>query len=158
MRNLSRVLLALLVAAFPAIAQELFKCTDAAGNVTYQQAACPATATEKKIDATPANPNFDPEARERLLRQGAEADQRLKERAAQDNAERLEREARERETRAAEERARKAQEEAEQATYLAPPYLWVPVRPPLGYPQPRPPSVPRPPGFPQPPVALPRAT
>jgi len=145
MRNLPRVLSALLVMAFPAAAQELFKCTDAAGKVTYQQTACPTTASERKIDATPANPDYDPEARERLLRQGAEADQRIRERAAQDQAERLEREAREKERRAEEEQARKAQEAAEQPTYLAPPYRWIPVRPPLGYPQPRPPAVPRPP-------------
>jgi tRNA A37 threonylcarbamoyladenosine modification protein TsaB len=145
MRIPSCVLSALLVTALPAGAQELFKCTDAAGKVTYQQTACPTTGTERKIDATPANPDYDPEARERLLRQGAEADQRIKERAAQDQAERLEREARDKEKRAEAERARKAQEAAEQPTYLVPPYMWNPVRPPLGYPQPRPPAVPRPP-------------
>jgi hypothetical protein len=139
------VLSALLCSALAAGAQELFKCTDAAGKVTYQQAACPGTATEKKIDATPANPAFDPEARERLLKQGAEADQRIKERAAQDNAERLEREAREEKRLAREEQARKAQDAEQQASYLAPPYLWIPVRPPIGYPVPRPPMAPRPP-------------
>ena len=151
MRTPPLVLLVLLIATLPAAAQELFKCMDAAGAVTYQQTACPATATEKKIDATPANPGFDPEARERLLRQGADADQRLKERAAQDKAERLEREARDREQRAEEERARKAREAAEPPTYLAPPYMWLPPRPPLGYP----PS--RPPGAGRPPIPMPRA-
>ena len=140
MRTPPLSLLVLLVATLPAAAQELFKCTDAAGNVTYQQTACPAAATEKKIDATPANPGFDPEARERLLRQGADADQRLRERAAQDKAERLEREEKDREKSAEEERARRKQDAAEQAIYFAPPYMWMPLRPPFGYPPSRPPG------------------
>jgi hypothetical protein len=144
------LLAALLVAAPAAQAQELFKCTDGAGKVTYQQVPCPAGTATTKIDAAPANPDFDPGARERLLRQGAEADQRIKEREAAEKAERLEREARDSARRAEEERLRKERESAEAASYLAPPYLWVPVRPPLGYPQPRPPTVPRPP------VATPR--
>jgi hypothetical protein len=144
--NPGRVFLAaFLAASAPAGAQEFFKCTDAAGKVSYQQVPCPADATGTKVDATPANPGYDPEARERLLRQGAEADQRTKERAAADEVERRERDAHESAKRAAEEQARKAQDAAEQASYLAPPYLWIPVRPPLGYPQPRPPVAPRPP-------------
>lgn len=141
MRIPPRILLLLLIATHPAAAQALFKCTDSDGDVTYQQTACPATTTEKKIDATPANPDVDPDARERLLRQGADADLRMKERAAQDKAERLEREAREREQerekRAEEERARRKQEAAEYAIYVYPPYAWLPQRPPYGYPQPR---------------------
>jgi Domain of unknown function (DUF4124) len=151
MRTTNFILAGLLAAAGNAQAQELFKCTDAAGKVTYQQTACPKTAEEKKIDATPANPNVDPDARERLLRQGAEADQRLKERDAQDQADRAAREARENEKRAQEERARKEQAVDEDANYLVPPYRWMPVRPPVAYPQPRPQAAPRPP------MAVPRA-
>lgn len=150
MQNSLAVLAALLAIALPAVAQELFKCTDSAGKVTYQQTACPTSAAEKKIDATPANPDIDLEARERLLRQGAEADQRLKERDAQDQADAKAREARENEKRAQDERVRKEQDVTEDANYLVPPYRWLPVRPPVSYPQPRPPAAPRPP------VAVPR--
>jgi len=93
----------------PATAQEAFRCTSADGKVTYQQAPCPKTDQERRIDATPANPDYDMSKREQLLKQGDEAGKRLEERAAREaeevrrrqevreREERLEREAQERE-------------------------------------------------------------
>jgi hypothetical protein len=93
----------------PATAQEVFRCTTADGRVTYQQAPCPKTDQERKVDATPANTDFDASKREQILKQGEEAGKRLEERAAREaeeakrrreereREERLEREAQERE-------------------------------------------------------------
>jgi hypothetical protein len=87
-------------------AQEVFRCTGADGRVTYQQAPCPKGAGEERIDATPANPDYDPGQRQRILEQGEEAGRKLEAREAQEaqrrreaseREERLEREARERE-------------------------------------------------------------
>ena len=93
----------------PAAAQEFFRCTSADGKVTYQEAPCPQTHQERRIDATPANTDFDASKRELILKQGEEAGKRLEERAAREaeevrrrreereREERLEREAQERE-------------------------------------------------------------
>jgi hypothetical protein len=94
------------LAAAPAAAQPVFRCTSPDGKVTYQQAPCPKTDQERKVDATPANTDFDPAQRDELLRKGEEAGRRLEERAAREaeearlrreKEERLEREALERE-------------------------------------------------------------
>ena len=42
------------LAALPAPAQEVFRCTSPEGKVTYQQAPCPKVDEGRKIDATPA--------------------------------------------------------------------------------------------------------
>jgi len=99
-----------LLAPGPAAAQEFFKCVTPEGRVTYQQVPCPKASTESKVDATPANPDYDPAQRERVLKQGEEAGKRLEERAAREAEEarrreeqRLRDEQREREARAREE-------------------------------------------------------
>jgi septal ring factor EnvC (AmiA/AmiB activator) len=76
-----------LLTALPAVAQEVFRCTSADGKVTYQQAPCPKTSDERKVDATPANTDFDLSKREQLLKQGEEAGRRLEARAAEERAE-----------------------------------------------------------------------
>ena len=42
--------LAAVAALFSAGAQQAFRCTDAAGRVTYQESPCPSAATERKRD------------------------------------------------------------------------------------------------------------
>ncbi len=93
---------------------QAFRCTDAQGRVTYQQAPCPTSADERKIDTTPANTDYDPAQRERVLKQGEEAQRRLEERIAQEEAERKrQREQREKdEQREREQREREAAREA----------------------------------------------
>lgn len=100
----------LTMAAGHAAAQEFFRCTAPDGKVTYQQTPCPGSSQERKVDATPANPDYDPAQRERVLKQGEEAGKRLEERAAREAEEarrredqRLRDEQREREARAREE-------------------------------------------------------
>lgn len=94
------------MAGAPAAAQQVYRCTSPDGKVTYQQAPCPKADQERKVDATPANTDFDASQREELLRKGEEAGKRLEERAAREaeearqrreREERLEREALERE-------------------------------------------------------------
>lgn len=128
------------VFALDAGAQEFFRCTAPDGKVTYQEAPCPKASEERKVDATPANPDFDPSQRDRLLKQGEEAGKRLEARAAKEEEERKRRaderardEQRERETR--------AREEAREGTSYI--YAWPPgTRPPYGgyppKPQPKP--------------------
>lgn len=90
------------MAAAPGAAQQVYRCTSPDGKVTYQQAPCPKSDQERKVDATPANTDFDASQREELLRKGDEAGRRLEERAAREaeearqrreREERLEREA-----------------------------------------------------------------
>jgi hypothetical protein len=86
------------LAGAPAAAQEFFRCTSSDGKVTYQQAPCPKTDAQTRIDATPANTDYDPAKREQILKQGEEATRRLEERAAKEREEaRLREEARQRE-------------------------------------------------------------
>jgi len=129
-------------AASPAAAEEVFRCTSSDGRVTYQQAPCPKTDEERRIDATPANPDYDPAQRERVLKQGEEAGRRLEERAAREREEaRLREETRQREA----QREREAQER--EAARETPAYVY-------GWPGygagPRPPLRPVPPVKPQP--------
>jgi hypothetical protein len=126
--------LALGVMASAAPAQEFFRCTTPDGKVTYQQAPCPKTDEQRRIDATPANTDFDPSKREELLRKGEEAGKRLEARAAEE--ERLRREAREREERL--ERDAQEREAAREPVII---FGWPVHRPP---PPSRPPPVPRP--------------
>ncbi|NJD87817.1 MAG: DUF4124 domain-containing protein [Betaproteobacteria bacterium] len=94
------------LAAAPVAPQEFYRCTSPDGKVTYQQAPCPKSDEERKVDATPANTDVDMSQREELLRKGEEAGKRLEERAAREaeearrrreREEQLEREAAERE-------------------------------------------------------------
>jgi hypothetical protein len=124
-------------------AQQAYRCTDAQGRVTYQQSPCPAAATERKVDTSPANPDYDPAQRERVLKQGEEAQRRLDERAAREEAERKRRqeerereEQRERELREREE----AREAAVNATYWPGNRPVTPSRPKPPRPQPKPPA------------------
>ena len=122
-------------------AQDTFRCTSPDGKVTYQQSPCPTSNEERKVDTTPANTNFDPRAREDLLKQGDEAGKRLEARAAADEAERKRR-AEERERDAQRERETQAREEAREI-YATPnwraPYPWpFPPTPPRPGPAPRP--------------------
>jgi hypothetical protein len=144
MRALAAALAIASTAAFaPALAQEAFRCTDAEGRVTYQQGPCPASASERKVDTTPANPDFDPAQRERVLKQGEEAQRRLDERAARDEAERKRRqEEREREEKR-ERELREREEARESAVVYYGPGLYRPVVPPVRPVPPRP-SVPTP--------------
>lgn len=129
------------LAPVPAGAQEFFRCTSPDGKVTYQQAPCAKTESQSRIDATPANTDYDPAQREKILKQGEEAGRRLEERAAREREEaRLREEARQRE----EQREREAQER--EAAREAPVYViggpgYAP-RPPL--PRPLPPARPKP--------------
>jgi hypothetical protein len=130
-----------LCAGASADAQEVFRCTGADGRVTYQQAPCPKGAGEQRIDATPANPDYDPGQRQRILEQGEEAGRKLEARAAEEEKRR--REARERE-----ERLEREAQEREAAREPAVIYGWPvyrPVKPP-----PRPPRPPAPPPVPAP--------
>ncbi len=72
------------LAAAPAAAQQVYRCTSPDGKVTYQQAPCPKSNEERKVDATPANTDVDMSQREELLRKGDEAGKRLEERAARE--------------------------------------------------------------------------
>jgi len=141
MRPLARILVAALAAAVAPVApaQEFFRCTSPEGKVTYQQAPCPKSDSERRIDATPANPDYDPAQRERVLRQGEEAGRRLEERAAREREEaRLREEARQREEqREREAREREAAREAPAYLYVWPGYGQRP-RPPRPPPSPRP--------------------
>jgi sRNA-binding protein len=108
--------------------------------VTYQQAPCAKTDESRKVDASPANPDYDPSQREKVLKQGEEAQRRLDERAKREaEEERKRREAREREEEAARRREREAQER-ESAREVYVPY-WLPGNRPL---PPRPVPKPRP--------------
>lgn len=133
------ILLACIAGFAPWVAaQEVFRCTGPDGKVTYQQTACPKTADEKKVDATPANTNYDPSGREQLLKAGDEAGKRLEARAAAEEAERKRR-AEERERDEQREREAQAREDAREPQYIysGPPYGWH-VRPPYPPPGPRP--------------------
>lgn len=122
-------------------AQEFFRCTSPDGKVTYQQKPCEKADEQRRIDATPANTDFDPSKREELLKKGEEAGKRLEARAAEE--ERLRREARERE-----ERLEREAQEREAAREPAIIYAWPVHRPPS-----RPPPPPRPaPRAPDPPA------
>jgi hypothetical protein len=123
--------------ALPAGAQQAFRCTGADGKVTYQQSPCPTSAGQQKVDITPANPDYDPSARERLLKQEADLDKRLEARAAREAAERREREAREEKERERERETAQREAAREAPQYI---YAWPPggQRPPP-YPWPRPP-------------------
>jgi len=133
-----------LCAVAPAGAQEVFRCTGADGRVTYQQAPCPKGVGEQRIDATPANPDYDPGQRQRILEQGEEAGRRLEAREAEEAKRR--REARERE-----ERLEREAQEREAAREPAVIYGWPVYRPVQPPPRPPRPSTP-------PPVPAPRPT
>jgi hypothetical protein len=135
-----------LVAA-PTAAQEFFRCTSPDGKVTYQQAPCPKADAERRIDATPANTDYDPAQRERVLKQGEEASRRLEERAAR---EREEARLREEERRREEQREREAQ--AREAAREVPAYFypWPGMGAGSRPPRPLPPARPQPLPSPQP--------
>ena len=119
-------------------AQQAYRCTDAEGRVTYQEHPCPSAASERKVDTTPANTDFDPAQRERLLRQGEEAQRRREERVAVEEAERQrQRERREREAQL--EREAAAREEAREGAVI----VYGPNRQPIVVP-PRPKPRPKP--------------
>lgn len=128
-RSLILPLVFLAPACFAATAQDVFKCTGPDGRVTYQQARCPSSDDERQVDVSPANPDYDPSGRERVLKQEEQLDRRLEARAAAERAERKDREERD-----ARERLVKAQEQraaaAEQPVYIAPGWWRFGLRPP----------------------------
>ena len=126
--------------AFDAGAQEVFRCTSPDGKVTYQQAPCPKASEERKVDATPANTDFDPSKREEILKRGDEAGKRLEARAAKEEEERRQRA----EARAREEQREREAREREEARDLGPYYYaWPPgQRPTWGGWSPKPPTPP----------------
>jgi membrane protein involved in colicin uptake len=137
-----RIVLALgaCMLALDAGAQEFFRCTAPDGKITYQQAPCPKASEERKVDATPANTDYDPAQRERVLKQGEEASKRLEERSAKEEAERKRREEQRRQDEQREREAR-AREAAREPVYI---YTWPPgtPRPPWGGYTPKPPTPP----------------
>lgn len=134
------------IAIRPAAAQEFLKCTTPEGRVTYQQVPCPAASAQSKVDATPANPDFDPAQRERVLKQGEEAGKRLEARAAREAEEaRLREERRARDEQR--EREARIREEAREPTVVSGWPVWYGRPVPPAYP-PRP--APRPQPRPQP--------
>lgn len=143
-----------LAAVGGAQAQQAYRCTDAQGRVTYQQSPCPTTATERKVDTSPANPDYDPAQRERVLKQGEEAQRRLDERAAREEAERKRRQ----EEREREEQRERELREREEAREAAVNYYWPGIRP-VAPSRPKPPtSAPKPPASsPKPPSSVPKA-
>jgi hypothetical protein len=126
------------LATATAASAQAFRCTDAQGRVTYQQAPCPGSADEKKIDTTPANTDYDPSQRERVLKQGEEAQRRLEERVAQEEADRKrQREQRERDEQR--EREQREREEAREAPVLYyGPGIYRPIAPARPKPKPLP--------------------
>lgn len=114
------IALAVTVVPGPAPAQQAYRCTDEQGRVTYQERPCPTAASERKVDTTPANPDYDPAQRERVLKQGEEAQRRLEERAARDEAERKKRQA----ERELEEKREREMREREEAREAVPVYYW----------------------------------
>ncbi len=75
--NARRIALASLLAACPlaAPAQKLYKCVDAKGKVTYQEAACPVDKDEKKVDTSHAGKtNWERAANEKVKRLNAQAE------------------------------------------------------------------------------------
>ena len=121
------------LAASTAFAQEAFRCTSPEGRVTYQQAPCPTSNAERKVDVTPANTTMDPSGRDDLLRKGEAAGKRLEARAAEEDAERARRAA-ERERDEQREREAQAREEAREIystpAWGHPRYPWpLPPRP-----------------------------
>ena len=70
-------LLAAALLAFSAAAhsQKLFKCVDAKGKVTYQEAACPADKDQKKVDTSHAGKtDWERAANEKIKRRAEEAE------------------------------------------------------------------------------------
>lgn len=114
------IALATTMALGPAPAQQAFRCTDEQGRVTYQERPCPPAVSERKVDTTPANPDYDPAQRERVLKQGDEAQRRLEERAAREEAERAKRQA----ERELEEKREREAREREAAREAVPVYYW----------------------------------
>jgi hypothetical protein len=134
-----------ILAPAAADAQDVFRCTAPDGRVTYQQAPCPKADEGRRIDATPANTDYDPAQRERLLKEGEEAGRRLEERAARDREEaRLREEARQREAQLEREaQEREAARDAPVYVIGGPGYRPYPPRPvPPARPQPRPQPLP----------------
>jgi hypothetical protein len=132
--------------ASSAAAQEVFRCTTPDGKVTYQQTPCPKASDERKVDATPANTEFDLSQREKILKQGEEAGKRLEARNAEEEAERRRR-AEQRALDEKRERETQEREDARQSNVNVYPPTWGlrPPYPPPGYrpaPQPRPQPLP----------------
>ena len=131
------LLLILAALAADAGAQEFFRCTAPDGKVTYQQAPCPKASTETKVDATPANTDYDASKREEILRKGDEAGKKLEARAAKEEEERRKR-AEQRALDQQREREAQAREEAREYPYYS---NWpAGQRPPWGGYDPKPPG------------------
>lgn len=85
---------------------EIFRCTSAAGAVTYQEIACPESAPGRATGISDVYPQINHAERDRLLQREAALEERLIKRAQIDSAERIARDdriARERELQASRE-------------------------------------------------------
>lgn len=77
MHSLARLALAAAcLAPFAAPAQKLYKCLDAKGKVTYQEAACPTDKEQKKVDTSHAGKtDYERAANEKVKRMTREAEE-----------------------------------------------------------------------------------
>lgn len=117
--NARRIALASLLAALPfsAPAQKLYKCVDAKGKVTYQEAACPVDKDEKKVDTSHAGKtNWERAANEKVKRLNAQA-----ELEAEYQAKRSRQEAAERAEKRKQEEAAWRKKQEEEGVEAAPP-------------------------------------
>ena len=103
--------LLLALAAAPAAAQALYKCTAADGRITYRETPCPDSRSQRRLDAPRPASREEEEAR-RLLEREAYGGNELAGRFAADARERELARQREIEARAREERLRRQREEA----------------------------------------------
>ena len=66
-----------LLAATPAVAAEIFRCSTPGGSISYQQFPCAPGSEAGRIDIPTAYPDIDAAARDRLLQREAALDRRL---------------------------------------------------------------------------------
>lgn len=103
--------------AMPAGA-EIFRCTSPRGDVSYQQAACPAMSASRVVDVPSSYPNADPMQRQQLFEREAALDRRLEARRERETREAIARDAQ-----AAAEAAAQSQQQADTQP------LWLPSAP-----------------------------
>jgi len=127
-----------LLAAAPAWAGQVFRCTQAGGAVAYQELPCSPGTVETSWQ-TPAFPEVNTAERDRLMQREAALDARLLKRAEIDAAERIAREARRERELALEREAERARtvETSYYGPVYAPPYRNYPPRSPV-LPRPKP--------------------
>ena len=121
-------ILAIAMLPAPAAASAIFRCTSPAGEVTYQEIPCPASATGGATPIRDAYPEINHAERNRLLQREAALDARLLKKQEMESIERIamgEQVAREREA-----QALAARRESESSYAYAP--AWVVMQPARG--------------------------